>query len=94
MTNEKIKAIAQGLLEKDVAHDDMRELIDTWNGSEELRTTLLSSGVPDEENSAFQFGYAACCECGTFRVACGRRRSDKGYEKGLGYAENGSGAVP
>ena len=65
MTNEKIKAIAQGLLEKDVAHDDMRELTDTWNGSEELRTTLLSSGVSDEEkervaDKAFSHAGSAC----------------------------------
>ena len=65
MTNEKIKAIAQGLLEKDVAHDDMRELIDTWNGSEELRTALLSSGVSDEEkervaDKAFSYAGSAC----------------------------------
>ena len=65
MTNDNIKAIAQGLLEKDVAHDDMRELIDTWNGSEELRTTLLSSGVSDEEkervaDKAFSHAGSAC----------------------------------
>ena len=65
MTNDNIKAIAQGLLEKDVAHDDVRELIDTWNGSEELRTTLLSSGVSDEEkervaDKAFSYAGSAC----------------------------------
>ncbi len=65
MTNDNIKAIAQGLLEKDVAHDDVRELIDTWNGSEELRTTLLSSGVSDEEkervaDKAFSHAGSAC----------------------------------
>ncbi len=65
MTNDNIKAIAQGLLDKDVAHDDMRELIDTWNGSEELRTTLLSSGVSDEEkervaDKAFSHAGSAC----------------------------------
>lgn len=56
MTNEKIKAIAQGLLEKDVAHDDMRELIDTWNGSEELRTALLSSAFRRRRRSVWQTG--------------------------------------
>lgn len=49
MTNEQIKAIARRLLDRDVAHDDIRELTEVWNGSEELRTALLSPAVSAEE---------------------------------------------
>ncbi len=49
MTNEQIKAVARRLLDRDVAHDDIRELTDVWNSSEELRTALLSPAVSTEE---------------------------------------------
>ncbi len=49
MTNEQIKAVARRLLDRDVAHDDIRELTDVWNSSEELRTALLSPAVSAEE---------------------------------------------
>ena len=45
MNNSDINRIASGLLEMDIAHDDIRELADTWNNSEELRSALLSTGV-------------------------------------------------
>ena len=49
MTNEDIKVIARRLLDRDVAHDDIRELTEVWNGSEELRTALLAPAVSAEE---------------------------------------------
>ncbi|MBQ1537149.1 MAG: F0F1 ATP synthase subunit alpha [Ruminococcus sp.] len=49
MTNDEIKALARKLLDRDVAHDDIRELTEVWNGSEELRTALLSPAVSAEE---------------------------------------------
>ena len=52
MNNSDINTIASGLLEMDIAHDDIRELADTWNNSEELRSALLSTGVSDEEKEA------------------------------------------
>ncbi|MBQ6412123.1 MAG: F0F1 ATP synthase subunit alpha [Ruminococcus sp.] len=49
----------------DIAHDDIRELADTWNNSEELRSALLSTGVSDEEKEriadrAFSPAGSAC----------------------------------
>ena len=65
MNNSDINRIASGLLESDIAHDDIRELADTWNNSEELRSALLSTGVSDEEKEriadrAFSPAGSAC----------------------------------
>lgn len=65
MNNSEIKNTASMLLETDVAHDDIRELADTWNNSEELRSSMLSSTVTDEEKEriadrAFSPAGAAC----------------------------------
>ena len=65
MNNSDINRIASGLLEDDIAHDDIRELADTWNNSEELRSALLSTGVSDEEKEriadrAFSPAGSAC----------------------------------
>ncbi|WP_405358521.1 F0F1 ATP synthase subunit alpha [Ruminococcus sp.] len=65
MNNSDINKIASGLLESDIAHDDIRELADTWNNSEELRSALLSTGVSDEEKEriadrAFSPAGSAC----------------------------------
>ena len=65
MNNSDINRIASGLLEMDIAHDDIRELADTWNNSEELRSALLSTGVSDEEKEriadrAFSAAGSAC----------------------------------
>ncbi len=65
MNNSDINRIASGLLEMDIAHDDIRELADTWNNSEELRSALLSTGVSDEEKEriadrAFSPAGSAC----------------------------------
>lgn len=65
MNNSEIKNTASMLLETDVAHDDIRELADTWNNSEELRSSMLSSAVTDEEKEriadrAFSPAGAAC----------------------------------
>lgn len=49
MNNSEIKNTASTLLEADVAHDDIREITDIWNNSEELRSSMLSSTVTDEE---------------------------------------------
>ena len=40
MNNSDINRIASVLLEDDIAHDDIRELADTWNNSEELQSEL------------------------------------------------------
>lgn len=65
MNNSEIKNTASMLLETDVAHDDIRELADTWNNSEELRSSMLSSTVTDEEKEriadrAFSPAGASC----------------------------------
>lgn len=65
MNNSEIKNTASMLLETDVAHDDIRELADTWNNSEELRSSMLSSAVTDEEKEriadrAFSPAGASC----------------------------------
>lgn len=65
MNNSEIKNTASALLEADVAHDDMREMTDIWNNSEELRSAMLSSTVTDEEKEriadrAFSPAGASC----------------------------------
>ena len=65
MNNSEIKNTASTLLEADVAHDDIREITDIWNNSEELRSAMLSSTVTDEEKEriadrAFSPAGAAC----------------------------------
>lgn len=65
MNNSEIKNTASTLLEADVAHDDIREITDIWNNSEELRSSMLSSAVTDEEKEriadrAFSPAGAAC----------------------------------
>lgn len=65
MNNSEIKNTASMLLEADVAHDDMREMTDIWNNSEELRSSMLSSAVTDEEKEriadrAFSPAGASC----------------------------------
>lgn len=65
MNNSEIKNTASALLEADVAHDDMREMTDIWNNSEELRSSMLSSMVTDEEKEriadrAFSPAGASC----------------------------------
>ena len=65
MNNGDITKIASGLLEMDVAHDDIREISETWNNSEELRSALLSTSVSDEEkeriaDKAFSQAGSAC----------------------------------
>lgn len=65
MNNSEIKNTASMLLEADVAHDDMREMTDIWNNSEELRSSMLSSTVTDEEKEriadrAFSPAGASC----------------------------------
>ncbi len=65
MNNSEIKNTASTLLEADVAHDDIREITDSWNNSEELRSSMLSSTVTDEEKEriadrAFSPAGAAC----------------------------------
>ncbi len=65
MNNSEIKNTASALLEADVAHDDIREITDIWNNSEELRSSMLSSTVTDEEKEriadrAFSPAGASC----------------------------------
>lgn len=65
MNSSEIKNTASTLLEADVAHDDIREITDIWNNSEELRSSMLSSMVTDEEKEriadrAFSPAGAAC----------------------------------
>ncbi len=65
MNNSEIKNTASTLLEADVAHDDIREMTDIWNNSEELRSSMLSSTVTDEEKEriadrAFSPAGASC----------------------------------
>ena len=65
MNSSEIKNTASTLLEADVAHDDIREITDIWNNSEELRSSMLSSAVTDEEKEriadrAFSPAGAAC----------------------------------
>ena len=65
MNGSEIKNTASTLLEADVAHDDIREITDIWNDSEELRSSMLSSTVTDEEKEriadrAFSPAGAAC----------------------------------
>ena len=65
MNNSEIKNTASTLLEADVAHDDIREITDIWNNSEELRSAMLSSAVTDEEKEriadrAFSPAGASC----------------------------------
>lgn len=65
MNNSEIKNTASTLLEADVAHDDIREITDIWNNSEDLRSAMLSSTVTDEEKEriadrAFSPAGAAC----------------------------------
>lgn len=65
MNNSEIKNTASTLLQADVAHDDIREITDIWNNSEELRSAMLSSTVTDEEKEriadrAFSPAGAAC----------------------------------
>lgn len=65
MNNSEIKNTASTLLEADVAHDDIREITDIWNNSEELRSSMLSSAVTDEEKEriadrAFSPAGASC----------------------------------
>ena len=65
MNNSEIKNTASALLEADVAHDDIREITDIWNNSEELRSSMLSSAVTDEEKEriadrAFSPAGASC----------------------------------
>lgn len=65
MNSSEIKNTASTLLEADVAHDDIREITDIWNNSEELRSAMLSSTVTDEEKEriadrAFSPAGAAC----------------------------------
>ena len=65
MNNTDINKAASYLLEKDIAHDDIRELVKTWNNSDELRSALLSTAVSDEEkeriaDKAFSKAGSAC----------------------------------
>nr|MBQ4173129.1 F0F1 ATP synthase subunit alpha [Ruminococcus sp.] len=65
MNNSEIKNTASTLLQADVAHDDIREMTDIWNNSEELRSAMLSSTVTDEEKEriadrAFSPAGASC----------------------------------
>ncbi len=65
MNNSEIKNTASTLLEADVAHDDIREITDIWNNSEDLRSAMLSSTVTDEEKEriadrAFSPAGASC----------------------------------
>ena len=65
MNSSEMKNTASTLLEADVAHDDIREITDIWNNSEELRSSMLSSTVTDEEKEriadrAFSPAGAAC----------------------------------
>lgn len=65
MNNSEIKNTASTLLEADIAHDDIREITDIWNNSEELRSSMLSSAVTDEEKEriadrAFSPAGASC----------------------------------
>jgi len=65
MNNSEIKNTASALLEADIAHDDIREMTDIWNNSEELRSSMLSSAVTNEEKEriadrAFSPAGAAC----------------------------------
>ena len=65
MNNSEIKNTASTLLEADIAHDDIREMTDIWNNSEELRSSMLSSAVTDEEKEriadrAFSPAGASC----------------------------------
>lgn len=65
MNSSEIKNTASTLLEADVAHDDIREMTDIWNNSEELRSAMLSSTVTDEEKEriadrAFSPAGASC----------------------------------
>ena len=65
MNNSEIKNTASTLLQADVAHDDIREITDIWNNSEELRSAMLSSTVTDEEKEriadrAFSPAGASC----------------------------------
>lgn len=65
MNSSEIKNTASALLEADVAHDDIREITDIWNNSEELRSAMLSSAVTDEEKEriadrAFSPAGASC----------------------------------
>lgn len=65
MNSSEIKNTASTLLEADVAHDDIREITDIWNNSEELRSAMLSSTVTDEEKEriadrAFSPAGASC----------------------------------
>ena len=65
MNNSEIKNTASALLEADIAHDDIREMTDIWNNSEELRSSMLSSAVTDEEKEriadrAFSPAGASC----------------------------------
>lgn len=65
MNSSEIKNTASALLEADVAHDDIREMTDIWNNSEELRSAMLSSTVTDEEKEriadrAFSPAGASC----------------------------------
>ncbi len=65
MNNSETKNTASALLEADVAHDDIREITDIWNNSEELRSAMLSSTVTDEEKEriadrAFSPAGASC----------------------------------
>ena len=65
MNNSEIKNTASTLLEADVAHDDIREITDIWNNSEDLRSSMLSSTVTDEEKEriadrAFSPAGASC----------------------------------
>ena len=65
MNSSEIKNTASALLEADVAHDDIREITDIWNNSEELRSAMLSSTVTDEEKEriadrAFSPAGASC----------------------------------
>lgn len=49
MANDDIKSFAQKLLKLDMARDDVREMTDVWNGSEQLRAALVSPAVEAAE---------------------------------------------
>lgn len=65
MNNSDIKNTAAELLEMDIANDDIREISETWDNSEELRSALLSAAVTDEEkeriaDKAFSSAGSSC----------------------------------
>lgn len=49
MTKEEIREQAHRLVERDVAHDDIRALADMWDSNEQLRNALRSPAVSADE---------------------------------------------